>query len=70
MNLNPSHDKIDKLMQSMPVENRYRWCEAELCACLGCCNRGPRGLIALGFNKADWLWWKTRNPKLKKRNMP
>ena len=63
MDLDPSHSKIDEIMQSMPVEHRYRWCDSELCACIGCCNRGSEGLIAKGFNRADHLWWIARHPK-------
>ena len=66
MNLSPSHIEIDKIMQSMLVEHRYRWCDSKACCCLGCCNRGPEGLIALGFNKADWLWWVVRHPESEK----
>ena len=66
MNLDPPHDKIDAILADMPIEWRYRWCESELCACLGCCNRGPEGLVALGFNKADWLWWVARHPEPEK----
>lgn len=66
MNLNPSHLEIDKLMQSMPVEWRYRWCESEVCACIGCCNRGPEGLLEKGYTRGDWEWWKVRHPEPRK----
>lgn len=66
MNLTPSHTKIDAVMAAMPVEHRYRWCDSEACACLGCCNRGPEGLIASGFTKGDWKWWITRHPEPEK----
>lgn len=66
MNLNPTVFKIDSVMESLPLESRYRWCEAKYCCCLGCCTRGSEGLIALGFNKGDWNWWVTRHPEPEK----
>lgn len=65
MNLNPTQFKIDKIMADMPLEWRYRWCEAKLCCCLGCANVSGR-LKELGFNKGDWAWWCRRNPEPKK----
>ena len=66
MGLHVTEFKIDKVMAEMPVENQYHWCEAKYCCCLGCCNRGPDGLIERGFNKADWLWWVVRHPEPEK----
>ena len=63
MGLDITEFKIDAVMATMPVEWRYRWCETKLCCCLGCCNRGPDGLIEQGFTKGDWLWWVARHPQ-------
>jgi len=57
-------DTIDSLMGRMPPPWRYRWCESNACACLGCANRSG-GLTRDGFSKADWSKWTARNPNKK-----
>lgn len=49
---------IDAIMQGLPIQWRYYWCEAEICACLGCANGSGRADIT----KAEWEEWVKRNP--------
>lgn len=49
---------IDELMEKIPLDWRYRWCEAESCYCMGCVNKSGR----LPYDKNDWQEWKSRNP--------
>lgn len=51
MNLNPLTFEIDKVMASIPAEQRYHWREIADC------------LIEQGLNRGDFLWWVVRHPK-------
>jgi hypothetical protein len=52
--------QIDALMNSIPPGDRYRWCKAYACACMGCVNWY---LLSKGFTEADHAAWVSRNPK-------
>lgn len=54
-------EKVNEIMQSMPLDWRYRWCEAVVCACLGCANRSGDAK-AEGVTKAEWEQWVKDNP--------
>ena len=41
------------------ASHKYRWCEAGLCACLGCVNNWVRHH---GYTKKDWEEWVAKNP--------
>ena len=49
MDLNPTKFRIDKLMQSLPIEQRYNW------------QKAAERLEEQGFNRADHLWWIARH---------
>lgn len=56
---------LDRILGALPLAFAMRWCEpGEMgCACLGCANgpeAGAGGLMAKGFTKADWEYWKGR----------
>lgn len=51
--------EIDKLMKSIYYPNRYRWCEAGLCGCMGCVNRSDN----LPITKEEWREWVKNNPE-------
>ena len=53
---------INDYMDAMPPDDRYNWCEADQCHCLGCANNSG-GLLAAGFTKADWQAWVDENPR-------
>lgn len=55
--------QLDKLMQKMPENWRYRWCEAQVCACMGCANRGNGRIQEKGFTKKHWEKWVKNNPR-------
>lgn len=38
-------DNVDQVMQSIPAAWRGRWCEAEVCACMGCVQIGNRKIM-------------------------
>jgi hypothetical protein len=52
---------IDSVMGSMPLEWRYRWCNAGACGCRGCAN-GSGGLASLGYSQQEHSDWVRRNP--------
>ena len=54
--------EIDDLMQQMPTNWWYRWCESKMCACLGCANVSGK-LVQHGFTKNDWIKWIQNNPQ-------
>lgn len=54
-------EEVNKIMQSIPLDWRYRWCEARVCCCLGCANASG-GAKAKGVTKADWEEWVRNNP--------
>lgn len=48
---------IDDLMKD--AYNKYRWCNGDRCACMGCVNN----LISInGFTKEQWEEWVKLNP--------
>lgn len=53
MNLNPTKFRIDAILESMPIEQRYNWQEI------------ATRLEEQGFTKGDFLWWIARYPKPK-----
>jgi hypothetical protein len=53
---------IDARMEAMPHDWRYRWCEAEFCACLGAANCSGR-LLADGVTKTAWSEWVAAHPQ-------
>lgn len=54
---NDRKERLDALMDKMPVSVARRWCEGRACACLGCANNSA-GLAARGFTKEEWrAWW-------------
>lgn len=44
---------LQQKLSEMPVPWRVFWCEAQMCACMGCANRSG-GLTAAGFTKEEW----------------
>ena len=48
---------IDELMVDAPF--KYRWCDADLCACMGCVNNF---IATNGFTREQWEEWVSRNP--------
>jgi len=55
---------INIIMNKMPLEWCYKWCENRICCCLGCANVSG-GLTKNGFTKQDWQKWVNENPKNK-----
>lgn len=60
------HPKIvDWLMNFVDEETRYRWCDANLCACMGCINGSAvhifKRLQAEPITYEEWLDWKERH---------
>lgn len=53
---------LDELMDLLYEKCRYRWCTADVCACMGCCNAE---LKYNGYTKKDWEEWVKNNPKPK-----
>lgn len=54
---NKNYTTIDELMKD--AEHKYRWCDAGLCACLGCVNNF---VTTHGFTKKDYDEWLIKNP--------
>jgi len=54
-----TNEEVDKLMLTVYPEWRYRWCEAEICGCMGCVNRSGGKPVT----KEEWQDWVRRNPK-------
>lgn len=54
-------ETVDKIMQSIPFEWRYYWCESKICCCLGCVNKAG-GAVAKGITKSEWEEWVKDNP--------
>lgn len=50
---------VDEIMHGVPERSRYRWCNSNLCACMGCVNMSTR------LNRQEWESWVMRNPKNK-----
>lgn len=51
---------LNVLMEAMPVSWRYRWCEGEMCACLGAANCS--GQISKFYSKEEWVEWVENHP--------
>lgn len=47
-------------IEDKSYQSRYRWCEAEACACMGCANSAFR-------TKNLWKEWVENNPPDKER---
>jgi len=58
-------EEVNKIMQSIPLDWRYRWCEARVCCCLGCVNKAGN-ILAKGVTKAEWEEWVRDNPEPEK----
>ena len=56
--------QVNEIMQLVPLDWRYYWCEAQICGCLGCANRSG-GVKAKGVTKQEWEQWVIDNPKPK-----
>jgi hypothetical protein len=54
-NMHTNSDEVDAIMQTMPEDWRYRWCESKVCACMGCVGVGSRDVT-----KAEWHVWVSR----------
>ena len=54
--------QVDAFMEKLSPRWRYRWCNADLCGCLGCVNVSGH-IGRSGFTKEDWQDWGDRNPK-------
>jgi hypothetical protein len=52
---------VDAVMNGMFPSWRYRWCESEVCACMGCANRAGK----VHFSKEEWESWVKENPEEK-----
>jgi len=39
-------EELNALMQRIPEKWRKRWCQAELCACMGCVQTGNKQIMA------------------------
>lgn len=52
-------DQVSIEMEKVSPYWRCRWCEAEICACMGCVNRSGGANIT----KQDWIEWVNNNPK-------
>ncbi len=57
-------NELNKIMESMPIDWRYYWCDSIFCACSGCANSSG-GLNKNGVKKEDWTKWVEENPKPK-----
>lgn len=55
-------DRLNALLMAKREDARYRWCESNLCACMGCAN-GPGGITAAGFTREDWQAWVDAHPR-------
>lgn len=38
--------RVDEIMQQIPADWRYRWCRAQVCACMGCVQTGNKSVMA------------------------
>lgn len=59
---------IQTIMQAIPSDWRYTWCESEVCGCLGCANRSG-GATASGVLKSEWQKWVKDNPNMKNNTL-
>jgi len=50
---------VNDRMQKVYPANRYRWCEADVCGCVGCVNRSS----GIRITKEEWEQWVKENPK-------
>lgn len=48
---------LAQLLAEMAPRHANRWCEAELCGCMGCANLT---VLRFGYTKADWEEWNTQ----------
>ena len=53
--------EINRIMQTVDLEHRYRWCGSGECYCMGCVNRMPVYTEALTLTKEEWQLWVDRN---------
>lgn len=53
---------LNSHMNTLPLDWKYRWCESDVCACLGAANCSG-GLIKNGFTKEQWQEWVNKNPQ-------
>lgn len=51
--------RVDALIITLPEDDRYRWCSAVCCACLGCVNIHHK----LPITEDEWMEWVELNPK-------
>lgn len=49
--------EIDEIMGKLYPSWRWRWCEAQVCACMGCTNGSGQADIT----KEEWEAWVERN---------
>lgn len=52
-------EMFNTVMNSIPSYERYRWCTAGACACMGCANYY---VLKAGFTQKDHQEWVRRNP--------
>jgi hypothetical protein len=46
---------LAQLLAEIRPRDASHWCEAELCACMGCANGT---VLRFGYTKADWEAWR------------
>ena len=51
---------VDLIMEKMPLEWRYHWCDSIVCNCMDCVNRAGN----FPLSKQDWEEWVKRNPEV------
>jgi hypothetical protein len=56
-------EDVDAVMAMIPSNWRKRWCDADICACLGCVNRSGMSRVPPDFRitKEEWRDWVDRN---------
>lgn len=58
-----TQEEADKAIESIYPQSRYRWCEAKICACMGCVNRNHRQ--TMNVTKEQWQNWFDRQRAIK-----
>lgn len=52
---------VNRIMENIYSEFRYRWCEADACACMGCVNRSEinvqKKMQVSPITKEEWQRW-------------
>ena len=56
----PENETIDEAMKRLPSDWQYRWCENQICGCMGAANCSGR--LGGRFTKAQWQEWVSNNP--------